>query len=150
MLFRSLLKTAAALTPPPGYRHVLVTGPQLGEDDVEAVRAVAAPGTEIRRCPPGLSRCIERASAVVTMGGYNTVCEVLASSAPALIVPREEPRREQLIRARALEDAGAVDVMRDADLDVGALTRWVARAVTRRVLRAHRAEIGRASCRERV
>jgi len=71
------------------------------------------------------------------MGGYNTVCEVLASSAPALIVPREEPRREQLIRARALQDAGAVDVMRDADLDAGALTRWVARAVARRVLRAH-------------
>ena len=116
---------------------MLVTSPQLSEDDAEAVRAAAAPGTEIRRCPRGLSRCIERASAVVTMGGYNTVCEVLASSAPALIVPCEEPRREQLIRARALEDAGAVDVMRDADLDVGALTRWVARAVTHRVLRAH-------------
>ena len=131
-----LLKTAAALTPPPGYRHVLVTGPQLGEADAAAVRAAAAPGTEIHRCPPGLSRYIERACAVVTMGGYNTVCEVLASSAPALIVPREEPRREQLIRARALQGAGAVDVMREADLDVGALTRWVARAVTRRVLRA--------------
>ena len=132
-----LLTMAAGLTPPPGYRHMLVTGPQLGEADAAAVRDAAAPGTEIHRCPPGLSRYIERASAVVTMGGYNTVCEVLASSAPALIVPREEPRREQLIRARALEDAGAVDVMRDADLDAGALTRWVARAVTRRVLRAH-------------
>ena len=115
---------------------MLVTGPQLGEADAAAVRDAAAPGTEIHRCPPGLSRYIERACAVVTMGGYNTVCEVLASSAPALIVPREEPRREQLIRARALQGAGAVDVMREADLDVGALTRWVARAVTRRVLRA--------------
>ena len=52
-------------------------------------------------------------------------------------MPREEPRREQLIRARALQGAGAVDVMREADLDAEALTRWVARAVTRRVLRAH-------------
>lgn len=130
-----LLRAAAALAPPPGHRHVLVTGPQLAETDLEAVRAGARPGTEIHRCLPGLSRRIDRAAAVVAMGGYNTACEVLASSTPALIVPREEPRREQLIRARALMRAGAVDVMRSADLNTGALTRWAAQAVGRRVPR---------------
>lgn len=114
---------------------MLVTGPQLAETDLEAVRAAARPGTEIHRCLPGLSRRIDRAAAVVAMGGYNTACEVLASSTPALIVPREEPRREQLIRARALMRAGAVDVMRSADLNTGALTRWAAQAVGRRVPR---------------
>ena len=69
------------------------------------------------------------------MGGYNTACEVLASSTPALIVPREEPRREQLIRARALRRAGAVDVMRSAELGADALTRWAARTAGRRVSR---------------
>ena len=59
---------------------MLVTGPQLGEDDAEAVRAAAAPGTEIRRCPPGLSRCIERASAVVTMGSMSAKKSLYASS----------------------------------------------------------------------
>ena len=130
-----LLRAAAALVPPPGHRHLLVTGPQLDEADLAAVRAAARPGTEIHRCLPGLSRRIDRASAVVAMGGYNTACEVLASSTPALIVPREEPRREQLIRARSLRRAGAVDVLRSADLDAGALTRWAARAAGRRVLR---------------
>ena len=41
------------------------------------------------------------------MGGYNTACEILATDTPALVVPRETPTPEQLIRARALRDAGA-------------------------------------------
>ncbi len=131
-----LLQAAAALVPPPGRRHLLVTGPQLDEAGLAAVRAAARPGTEIHRCLPGLSGRIDQASAVVAMGGYNTVCEVLASSTPALIVPREEPRREQLIRARALRRAGVVDVMRSAELGADALTRWAARAAGRRVSRA--------------
>ena len=36
----------------------------------EAARAAARPGTEIHRCLPGLSRRIDRAAAVVAMGGY--------------------------------------------------------------------------------
>ncbi len=31
---------------------------------------------------------IEHAAAVVTMGGYNSVCELLASGRPGLVVPR--------------------------------------------------------------
>ncbi len=32
------------------------------------------------------------------MGGYNTYCEILSFDKPALIVPRLQPREEQLIR----------------------------------------------------
>ena len=37
------------------------------------------------------------------MGGANTVAELLATDVPALVVPRTRPRREQEVRARALE-----------------------------------------------
>ena len=43
------------------------------------------------------------ASAVVSMGGYNSVAEILTTNTPALLVPRDRPRQEQLIRARALQ-----------------------------------------------
>ena len=105
--------------------------------------AMSAPSSMTRMCATSLAifaRVPRWADWVSrTTGGtlFGLTDKEVESSTPALIVPREEPRREQLIRARALRDAGAVDVMRDADLDVGALTRWVARAVTRRVLRAH-------------
>ena len=48
-----------------------------------------------------MEELIAGAKAVVAMGGYNTYCEILSFDKPALIVPRVEPREEQLIRARA-------------------------------------------------
>ena len=59
------------------------------------------------------------------MGGYNTVSEILASDTPALLVPRETPRLEQLIRATALKNAGAIDLLRVTDLSTAALEDWL-------------------------
>ncbi len=52
---------------------------------------------------------------VVAMGGYNTFCEILSFNKPALIVPRTEPRLEQLIRAQRAERLGLVRMLGDGD-----------------------------------
>ena len=49
------------------------------------------------------------ADLVVSMGGYNTICEILSQETPSLIIPRETPRKEQLIRARALKKQQLID-----------------------------------------
>lgn len=49
------------------------------------------------------------ADIVVTMGGYNTVCEILSQGTISLVIPRETPRKEQLIRAKALHGQNLVD-----------------------------------------
>ena len=72
---------------------------------------------------------VREAAAVVSMGGYNSVAEILATTTPALVVPRERPRREQLIRARALQARGAVDVLSPGALTTGAVEVWLHRAV---------------------
>lgn len=46
------------------------------------------------------------AGAVVSMGGYNSVCEILASHTPAFIVPRAKPSSEQTIRAGRMAKLG--------------------------------------------
>jgi predicted glycosyltransferase len=46
------------------------------------------------------------AKAVIGMCGYNTFCEVLEFDKPALFIPRETPRSEQLIRARIAAELG--------------------------------------------
>ena len=51
------------------------------------------------------------ASAVVAMGGYNTFCEILSFDKPALIVPRQMPRREQLIRASRAQELGLIAML---------------------------------------
>jgi predicted glycosyltransferase len=71
-----------------------------------------------------------RAAGVVAMGGYNTFCEILSFDKPALIVPRTEPRREQLIRAQRAAELGLVAMLpeeegRDPQIMAAALRRLV-------------------------
>lgn len=122
----TLLRAAAAVHVPDGYRHVVVTGPQLDAALFHQVARAAGPRTAVRRSWAGMSRHIEQAAAVISMAGYNTVSEILASDTPALLVPRETPRLEQLIRATALKNAGAVDLLRVTDLSAAALEDWLA------------------------
>ncbi len=59
---------------------------------------------------------VQAASACVCMGGYNTVCELVALRKPAVVVPRTYPRFEQLLRANALADLGLLRVLRPEQL----------------------------------
>ena len=55
---------------------------------------------------------------VVSMGGYNTFCEVLSYDRRALVVPRMAPRKEQLFRAIRAQELGLLKVMiPDGDLN---------------------------------
>ena len=54
---------------------------------------------------------IKDAAALVAMGGYNTFCEILSFDKPALLVPRSQPRREQLIRARRAQELGLTSML---------------------------------------
>ena len=121
----NLLRTAAATRVPDGYRHVVVTGPQLDAALFHQVAQTAGPRTIVRQSWPGMSHHIQQAAAVISMGGYNTVSEILASDTPALLVPRETPRLEQFIRATALKNAGAIDLLRVTDLSTAALEDWL-------------------------
>ncbi|MHA6508104.1 glycosyltransferase family protein [Tessaracoccus sp. MC1627] len=131
-----LLRAAVAMEVPPGHRHLVVTGPQLDDDAHAEIAAAAGPLTDVHRDLPGLPDHIRAASAVIAMAGYNTVCEVLATATPALLVPREQPRTEQLIRARSMARAGAADLLRAGHATPAALGSWAADAVHRRVDRS--------------
>jgi predicted glycosyltransferase len=62
-----------------------------------------------------IEHLMNRASAIVAMGGYNTFCEILSFDKPALIVPRARPRLEQTIRARRAAELGLVSVLEDPE-----------------------------------
>ena len=132
-----LCVAAAAAPVPAGHTHVVVTGPQMSVADHARVVAAAGPDTIVLRSVPDGLDSIRGAAALVTMAGYNTVAEALPFGTPMLLVPRETPRTEQLIRSRSLERVGAVDVLRADDLDPSRLGAWLAGAVGRRVDRSH-------------
>ncbi len=54
---------------------------------------------------------MQRAAAVVAMGGYNTFCEILSMDKRALILPRIAPRAEQYIRAARAEELGLISML---------------------------------------
>ncbi|HKP87118.1 MAG TPA: glycosyltransferase [Blastocatellia bacterium] len=65
---------------------------------------------------PDLTRRYAEADVVVSMAGYNTVCELLSSARRAILVPRSEPVMEQLIRARLLAAQGLFDLVEPREL----------------------------------
>jgi predicted glycosyltransferase len=65
---------------------------------------------------PDLTRRYAEADVVVSMAGYNTVCELLSMRRRAVLVPRAEPVREQLMRARLFAGLGYFDVVEPQDL----------------------------------
>jgi predicted glycosyltransferase len=68
-----------------------------------------------------LENLIEKAAAVVCLGGYNTFCEVLSLNKRSLIVPRVTPRAEQLLRAEAARDLGLVLMLHPSKLSAETL-----------------------------
>lgn len=54
---------------------------------------------------------LEAADLVITMAGYNSICEILNLKKKALVIPREGPRAEQRMRSRIFAKRGIVDVL---------------------------------------
>jgi predicted glycosyltransferase len=92
---------------------IIVFGPFMSTAAREAFKERAARFPNIRTLTftHHLGVLMDRASAVVSMGGYNTFCEILSFDKKAVIVPRTRPRLEQLIRAEAARDAGLIEML---------------------------------------
>ncbi len=70
---------------------------------------------------PRIESLIENCSGMITMGGYNTFCEILSFDKPAIVLPRFEPRTEQLIRARRAKELGLVEMLEPEQFNVASL-----------------------------
>ncbi|WP_405373977.1 MULTISPECIES: glycosyltransferase family protein [unclassified Microbacterium] len=132
----ALASAAAQVALPAGVAHVVVTGPEMPAKERRAIRAAAAPGTTVRKKVPDALGYMQKARAVISMGGYNTVAEAMSTTTPVLVVPRSARRQEQKLRAAALAGIGAIDTISTAEATPAALSDWVARVIGTQVHRA--------------
>lgn len=96
----------------PAHRVVFVSGPFMPKPERENVaRRAGRLRARFYHFYRRMETLIGLADVVVTMGGYNTTCEILSQGKPCLVVPREVPRLEQRIRAEALNARGLIEFL---------------------------------------
>ncbi|MGH7491491.1 MAG: glycosyltransferase family protein [bacterium] len=75
---------------------------------------------------------LSSADVVVSMGGYNTICEILSFRKKAVIIPRVYPVKEQYVRAQVLANMGLIEMIHPDDLTKATLFAAIARAAQQR------------------
>ncbi len=91
-------------------KSIIITGPFMPKNIREKIRKKAKKiGIKTLPFHAKIEELMGAADIVISMGGYNTICEILSQKTTALIIPRESPRKEQLIRARSLQEVGLLD-----------------------------------------
>lgn len=105
----------------------LVTGPLMPAEARATLHRLAAERPDVRILDFVTDPCrlLESADRVIAMGGYNTMCEILAYRKRALIVPRTTPRKEQLIRANRFAKLGLVDMVAPDAMTPRTISAWV-------------------------
>lgn len=112
---------------PQGYKGLLIAGPHIDPREKERLLMQAKEKGCVKLVDfvrePGV--LTQQADCVVSMGGYNTICEIMSFKKRALIVPRVKPRREQMIRAERLQRLGVLEFLHPDDLEPSAITDFV-------------------------
>jgi predicted glycosyltransferase len=100
----------------PSHRAIIVTGPFMPPTEQQEFheRCENLPDVEILTFDSHIELLMDKAIAIVAMGGYNTFCEILTLDKPALIIPRSVPRQEQLIRAERAIKLGLISMLNPA------------------------------------
>ena len=119
----------AAARQDPDLRWRILIGPNAGEDIFTGWRRAAAANTVVEPNRADFGSLLSRARVSVSQAGYNTVTDLLAAGAPAVLVPFSAGgEREQSIRARTLAEAGFAQVVEEDRLTPETLLEAVRRA----------------------
>jgi predicted glycosyltransferase len=118
VLLRTLLEARKRWPAEATFDCVVAPGPFAAPAELQELAAMASNGSRARLIDfdPDLLAYMAASDAVVSMAGYNSISELVSLARPALIVPRVEPRQEQLIRARAVTRRGAGRMIHPAEL----------------------------------
>ncbi|HEX6442345.1 MAG TPA: glycosyltransferase [Stellaceae bacterium] len=110
----------------------LLTGATLPEADFAALARGAPADVQVDRFRRDFPALLRRCHVSVSQAGYNTVMDVLAARARAVLVPfAAERETEQLLRAEALAARGVAEVVRESELSPEILARAIERAAAR-------------------
>jgi predicted glycosyltransferase len=92
------------------FKSILITGPFMPKDKRSDVfRRAKRLGVIVFHFYRQMEKILAAADLVISMGGYNTLCELMSQKTVSLLIPRETPRMEQTLRARCFKNRNLVD-----------------------------------------
>lgn len=96
------------------FDTVLICGPEMPVSQRATLREAAAqyPKVQVREFVDDMLSYMDAADLVVSMGGYNTLSELISLQKRAIVVPRVMPVEEQWIRAQRMARLGLFEVIR--------------------------------------
>ena len=98
-----------------GWRGIVFTGPFLEESRFQSIQQLAPPHVKVERFTPSFLKVLCASDISISMAGYNTCMNILATGVKALVLPFSQ-NREQGMRARKLEEKGFAGILSEADL----------------------------------
>jgi len=96
-------------------RLQVFTGPFLDQNEFDGLKKMVNANLRVDRFTADFLSCLAAADLSVSMGGYNTTMNILATRVPALLWPFSQ-NREQRLRAERLADRGLLTMLKDEDL----------------------------------
>ena len=94
----------------PPFKSILITGPFMPKSERKnTYKRSRKLGVRMYHFYRQMEKIFAAADVVVSMGGYNTLSEILNQGTVSLVIPRETPRREQLIRAQTFKRRNLTD-----------------------------------------
>jgi predicted glycosyltransferase len=111
------LKMLESASGPPPFKSILITGPFMPKSERKNIHKRSRKlGVRMYHFYRRMEKIFAAADVVVSMGGYNTLCEILSQRTISLVIPRENPRKEQLIRAQTFRRQNLIDYIAWDDL----------------------------------
>jgi len=110
------------------HAAVILTGPNMPRRERDTL--LARSKSQRIRVETGVQDSMDwlrRASSVLMMGGYNSLCEALRARKRALVVPRRGPSAEQRMRSRLFAERSLIRTLDPRDLTPDALAEELAR-----------------------
>jgi predicted glycosyltransferase len=115
-----------------GLTWRLLAGPNLPQQAFGTLAGALPTGVVLERYRPEFPQMLRRCRVSVSQAGYNTVLDILAARAPAVVVPfASERETEQQLRAERLASHGVLGLVPESDLTPVRLARAIERAVER-------------------
>jgi predicted glycosyltransferase len=105
------------------------TGPYLDQGEFNRLQGLAGRDVEINKFSSDFLSYMAAANLSVSMGGYNTTMNILATRVPALVWPFPQ-NREQRMRAVRLDQMGILRVVADQDLEPNRLADIMAQVLS--------------------